>query len=336
MHRNDEARASGVIRDAAAANTARFAKSVTTLLLTHPSYALHDTGPHHPERPERVRAILEALDAESFAGLRRGDAPSIDRAVLLRVHPARYIDAIEAAGPAHGNRYLDPDTVMSANSYEAIAHSAGGAAAAVDAVMTGGVNNAFVAMRPPGHHAGMASPMGFCFFNNAAIAARHAKAAYGAERVAILDFDVHHGNGTQEIFWSDPSVLYASSHQMPLFPGTGGRSECGEHGNIVNAPLLAGDDGTRFREAVESQILPRIEDFDPDLIVISAGFDGHRYDPLGGLKFVESDFVWVTEKVMEIAEKRAKGRIVSVLEGGYELEGLSRSVAAHLLTLMGA
>jgi acetoin utilization deacetylase AcuC-like enzyme len=309
---------------------------VTTLFLSHPSYALHDTGPHHPERPDRIRAVLEALEAESFAGLRRALAPSIDRAVLLRVHPARYIDAIEAAGPIQGKIYLDPDTVMCAKSYEAIAHSAGGAAAAVDAVMAGGANNAFVAMRPPGHHAGTASPMGFCFFNNAAIAARHAKAVYGAERVAILDFDVHHGNGTQEIFWSDPSVLYASSHQMPWFPGTGGRDECGEHSNIVNVPLSAGDDGTRFREAVESQMLPRIENFHPDLVIISAGFDGHRHDPLGGLTLVESDFVWVTAKAMEIAEKYAKGRIVSVLEGGYELKGLARSAAAHLLTLMGA
>jgi acetoin utilization deacetylase AcuC-like enzyme len=325
-------------RDTGAAVKARIREvlSVTTLLLSHPSYALHDTGPHHPERPDRVRAILEALEAESFAGLHRAGAPNIDRAALLRVHPARYIDAIEAAGPAQGTVYLDPDTVMSAKSYQAIAHSAGGAAAAVDAVMTGRANNAFVAMRPPGHHAGMASPMGFCFFNNAAIAARHAKAIYGAERVAILDFDVHHGNGTQEIFWSDPSVLYASSHQMPWFPGTGARAECGEHGNIINAPLSAGDDGAQFREALNSQILPRFENFSPDLIVISAGFDAHRHDPLGGLRLAESDFVWATTKVMEIAEKHAKGRVVSVLEGGYELEGLARSAAVHVLTLMGA
>ncbi len=308
---------------------------MTTILFSHPSYTLHETGPHHPERVERIRAILDVLEAESFTGLRRADAPSVDRPALLRVHPERYIDAIEAAAPADGAVYLDADTVMSARSYEAIAHSAGGAVAAVDAVMTGNARNAFVAMRPPGHHAGVASPMGFCFFNNAAIAARHAQTVYGAERVAILDFDVHHGNGTQEIFWSDPSVLYASSHQMPLFPGTGGRDECGEHGNIVNAPLSAGDGGARFREAVESQILPRIDNFHPDLIVISAGFDGHKHDPLGGLGLVESDFAWVTARTMEIAEKHAHGRIVSVLEGGYELEGLSRSAAAHLLTLIG-
>jgi acetoin utilization deacetylase AcuC-like enzyme len=202
--------------------------------------------------------------------------------------------------------------------------------------MRGGAKNTFVAMRPPGHHAGIASPMGFCFFNNAAIAARHAQAAHGAERVAILDFDVHHGNGTQEIFWSDRSVLYASTHQMPLFPGTGGRDECGEHDNIVNAPLAAGDDGAVFREAMEAVLLPRVKSFRPDLIVISAGFDAHRLDPLGGLNLVEADFAWATERLMEIAEKHAKGRIVSVLEGGYDLEGLARSAAAHVETLMGA
>jgi acetoin utilization deacetylase AcuC-like enzyme len=309
--------------------------TVTTVLFSHPSYALHDTGPLHPERPERIRAILDALKGERFAGLRRADAPSVDRAALLRVHPARYIDAIEAAGPNQGLAYLDADTVMSAKSSEAIARSAGGAVAAVDSVMSGQADNAFVVMRPPGHHAGMASPMGFCFFNNAALAARHAKAVYGAERVAILDFDLHHGNGTQEIFWLDPSVLYASSHQMPLFPGTGARNERGEHGNIVNAPLSAGDGGSQFREAIESQILPRMRDFRPDLIIISAGFDAHRLDPLGGLRLIESDFVWVTEAAMEIAGKHANGRIVSVLEGGYDLEGLSRSAAAHILTLMG-
>jgi acetoin utilization deacetylase AcuC-like enzyme len=243
---------------------------------------------------------------------------------------------IKAATPARGRVHLDPDTVMSEKSYDAILHSAGEATAAVDKVMHGSAKNAFAAIRPPGHHAGIASPMGFCFFNNAAIAARHAQAGYGAERIAILDFDLHHGNGTQEIFWSDPSVLYASTHQMPLYPGTGGRDERGDHDNIVNAPLSAGDGGRQFREALETTILPHIAAFHPDLIVISAGFDGHRRDPLGGLNLVEDDFVWVTMRVIEIAEKHAKGRIVSVLEGGYDLEGLSGSVAAHLLRLMSA
>jgi acetoin utilization deacetylase AcuC-like enzyme len=309
---------------------------VTTVFLSHSSYFEHDTGPGHPERPDRIRAITEALEHERFAALIRADAPEIDRAAILRVHPAHYVDAIEAATPARGKVHLDPDTVMSAQSFAAIGRCVGAATAAVDDVMRGGAKNAFVALRPPGHHAGTASPMGFCFFNNAAIAARHAQAAHGAERVAILDFDVHHGNGTQEIFWSDRSVLYTSTHQMPLFPGTGARDERGEHDNIVNAPLRAGDDGAVFREAMETKLLPRIDAFRPDLIIISAGFDAHRLDPLGGLDLVEADFAWATTQLMEIAEKHAKGRIVSLLEGGYDLEGLARSVAAHVQTLLGA
>jgi acetoin utilization deacetylase AcuC-like enzyme len=309
---------------------------LTTLFLSHSSYLDHDTGPGHPERPDRIRAITEALEHERFAALIRADAPGADRPAILRVHPAHYVDAIEAATPLRGKVHLDPDTVMSAQSFDAIAHCAGAAAAAVGEVMRGGVKNAFVALRPPGHHAGTASPMGFCFFNNAAIAARHAQEAHGAERVAIVDFDVHHGNGTQEIFWSDCSVLYASTHQMPLFPGTGARDERGEHDNIVNAPLRAGIDGEIFREAMEAVLLPRVKSFRPDLIVISAGFDAHRLDPLGGLNLIEEDFAWATERLMEIAEKHARGRIVSVLEGGYDLDGLARSAAAHVAALRGA
>ncbi|MGH6852724.1 MAG: histone deacetylase family protein, partial [Methylocella sp.] len=271
---------------------------MTTLFLSHASYFDHDTGPGHPERPDRIRVITEALEHERFAALIRADAPGADRPAILRVHPAHYADAIEAATPLRGRVHLDPDTVMSAQSFAAIGHCAGAAAAAVDEVMRGGVKNAFVALRPPGHHAGTASPMGFCFFNNAAIAARHAQEAHGAERVAILDFDVHHGNGTQEIFWSDSSVLYASTHQMPLFPGTGAHDERGEHDNIVNAPLRAGNDGENFREAMEAVLLPRVNAFRPDLIVISAGFDAHRLDPLGGLNLVEEDFAWATEQLM--------------------------------------
>ncbi|MGH6858061.1 MAG: histone deacetylase family protein [Methylocella sp.] len=308
---------------------------MTTLFLSHSSYLDHDTGPGHPERPDRIRVITEALEHARFAALIRADAPGLDRAAILRVHPAHYVDAIEAATPLRGKVHLDPDTVMSAQSFDAIAHCVGAATAAVDEVMRGGAKNAFVAMRPPGHHAGIAAPMGFCFFNNAAIAARHAQEAHGAERVAILDFDVHHGNGTQEIFWSDRSVLYASTHQMPLFPGTGARIERGEHDNIVNAPLKAGDDGAVFRAAMEAVLLPCVKTFRPDLIVISAGFDAHRLDPLGGLNLVEEDFAWATTRLMEIAERHANGRIVSVLEGGYDLEGLARSAAAHVAALMG-
>lgn len=310
--------------------------AVTTVYFSHPSCLLHDTGPYHPERPDRLRAIAQALEHERFASLRRAEAPGIDRAAILRVHPEPYVDAIEAATPAQGRVNLDPDTVMSAQSFAAIGHCVGAATAAVDEVMGRRAKNAFAAIRPPGHHAGIASPMGFCFFNNAAIAARHAQSAHGGQRVAIVDFDLHHGNGTQEIFWSDPSVLYASTHQMPLFPGTGSKDERGEHDNIVNVPLSAGDGSERFREAFEAIILPRIDAFRPDFIVISAGFDGHKCDPLGSLNLVEEDFTWVTARVMEIAEKHAKGQIVSVLEGGYDLEALAGSVTAHLMTLMSA
>jgi acetoin utilization deacetylase AcuC-like enzyme len=223
---------------------------------------------------------------------------------------------------------------MSPGTFEAALRSAGGAVFAVDEVMSGKVRNAFVATRPPGHHAEVANSMGFCFFNNAAIAARHAQAAHGAVRVAIVDFDVHHGNGTQHIFWDDPTVMYASTHQMPLYPGTGAVGERGEHDQIVNAPLRAGDTGETFREAMEAAILPRVEAFSPDLIIISAGFDAHRRDPLGSLNLVEADYAWATRRLMEIARKTCNDRVVSVLEGGYDLEGLARSAAAHVTALM--
>ena len=202
--------------------------------------------------------------------------------------------------------------------------------------MSGRFANAFVAMRPPGHHAERATPMGFCFFNSAAVAARHAQAAYGAERVAIVDFDVHHGNGTQDIFWDDASVLYGSTHEMPLYPGTGALSERGEHDQIVNCPLRAGAGGEAFRAALGAAILPRLEAFRPDLIVISAGFDAHRLDPLANLNLVEADYAWATRRLMAAADKSCNGRVVSLLEGGYDLDGLSRSAAAHVAALMGA
>ena len=307
---------------------------MTTLLISHPACLAHDMGEGHPERPDRLRAIERALESEIFQLLARDVAPRAEIAAIARVHPLEYIEAIRAATPTQGHTAIDEDTAMSPGSFEAALRSAGGAIFAVDEVMTRKVRNAFVATRPPGHHAELANPMGFCFFNNAAVAARHARAVYGAERVAIVDFDVHHGNGTQHIFWDDPNVTYGSTHEMPLFPGTGSLGERGEHGQIVNAPLRAGDAGDTFREAMEVAILPRIADFAPDLIVISAGFDAHRRDPLGNLNLVEADFAWITRKLMEIAQRRCSGRIVSVLEGGYDLEGLARSVAAHVRTLM--
>jgi acetoin utilization deacetylase AcuC-like enzyme len=309
---------------------------VTTLLITHAACAGHDMGEGHPERPARMRAIDQALEHERFQMLARDSAPRASIAVLTRVHPASYVEAIERASPKQGRARLDQDTCMSPGSLEAMMRAAGGATFAVDEVLSGRVVNAFVATRPPGHHAETATPMGFCFFNNAAIAARHAQAAHGVERVAIVDFDVHHGNGTQDIFWGDPSVLYASTHQMPLYPGTGARGERGEHDQIVNAPLSAGDGGDVFREAFEVAILPRVEAFRPDLVIISAGFDAHHRDPLGNLKLREEDFAWVTRKLMAIAARRCGHRVVSLLEGGYDLEGLGRSVAAHVGALMGA
>jgi acetoin utilization deacetylase AcuC-like enzyme len=310
------------------------ALDVTTLLLTHPASYGHEMGPGHPERPDRIRAVQRALQAEAFSGLARQDSPRAPREALLRVHPEAYVAAIEQAAPREGYRRLDADTSMSPGTLEAAMRAAGGAVCAVDEVMSGRAANAFVAMRPPGHHAERATPMGFCFFNNAAIAARHGQAKHSAGRVAIVDFDVHHGNGTQDIFWSDASVMYASTHEMPLYPGTGAASERGAHDQIVNAPLSAGDASEAFRAAIDNVIAPRLVAFGPDLIVISAGFDAHRLDPLASLNLVEDDFAWVTRRLMAIAQKSGGGRIVSVLEGGYDLDGLSRSAAAHVAALM--
>jgi acetoin utilization deacetylase AcuC-like enzyme len=309
---------------------------VTTLLLTHPASYGHEMGPGHPERPDRIRAIERALEQEAFQLLTREQAPRVSRAALLRVHPETYVAAIEEAAPDKGYTRLDADTMMSPGTLEAAMHAAGGATFAVDEVMSGRLANAFVATRPPGHHAERATPMGFCFFNSAAVAARHAQAVHGAERVAIVDFDVHHGNGTQDIFWDDASVMYGSTHEMPLYPGTGALDERGEHDQIVNAPLRSGDGGEAFRAAFEIAILPRLAAFRPDLIVISAGFDAHRLDPLGHLNLVEADYAWATRRLMAIADKSCGGRVVSLLEGGYDLDGLSRSVAVHVAALMEA
>ena len=308
---------------------------MTTLLVTHSACSAHDMGEGHPERPERMRAVHRALEHETFQSLLRDNAPLAAVEALTRVHPAEYVAAIERAAPSRGRVQLDSDTAMSPGTWDAVLRAAGGAVFAVDEVAAKRVDNAFVAARPPGHHAERATPMGFCFFNNAAVAARHAQAAHGFERVAIVDFDVHHGNGTQDIFWSDASVLYASTHQMPLYPGTGARSETGDHDQIVNAPLRAGDGGEAFRDAFTQTILPRLDAFSPDLVIVSAGFDAHYRDPLGNLNLNEADFAWVTHRLMDIAQRRCGGRLVSLLEGGYDLDGLGRSVAAHVGALMG-
>jgi acetoin utilization deacetylase AcuC-like enzyme len=310
---------------------------MTTLYITHPISLEHEAPRGHPERPDRLRAIWRALDDPRFATLERREAKAADPAVALLAHDERYATTLPLLMPTDDEiAHIDADTYLSARSWPAILHAMGAATQAVDAVFGGEATNAFCAMRPPGHHAEQSRAMGFCFFNNAAIAARHAQRAHGAERVAIVDFDVHHGNGTQDIFWSDPSVLYASSHEWPLYPGTGSKGETGEHDNIVNLPLAGGTGSSAFRNAFEGVILARVESFRPDLIVISAGFDAHRRDPLASLELDEADFAFATRGLMEIAARHTRSRIVSVLEGGYDLAGLAGSAAAHVAALMEA
>jgi acetoin utilization deacetylase AcuC-like enzyme len=307
---------------------------MSTLLISHPACLDHLTPAGHPERPDRLRAIEQVLEDEKFQTLARVQAPLAPLETIARVHPMDYIEAVRDASPAEGILHLDADTSMSPGSYEAALRAAGGAMLAVDEVMSGKAANGFVATRPPGHHTETARPMGFCLFNNAAVAARHAQKQHGAERAAVVDFDVHHGNGSQDIFWADKTVMYCSTHEMPLYPGTGAIGERGEHDTIVNAPLRAGDAGDAFREAFETVILPRLREFKPDILIISAGFDAHTRDPLANLNLVEADYAWVTKKLMEVADNCANGRVVSLLEGGYDLQGLSRSVAAHVTALM--
>jgi acetoin utilization deacetylase AcuC-like enzyme len=308
---------------------------MTTLLLTHPACLLHDTGYGHPERADRLRAIDDALSSPVFKTLKRAEAPRAELAAIERLHPKTYIERVRASIPAQGYNFLDPDTVVSPASFEAALRAAGACIYAVDQVATGKADNAFCAVRPPGHHAEPSRAMGFCLFNNVAIAALHARAAHGAKRVAVIDFDVHHGNGTQVAFWSDPGLFYGSTHQMPLFPGTGALNERGV-GNIFNAPLNPGADGEDFRSAYEARILPALDAFAPDFLLVSAGFDAHIRDPLAQLELLEPDFAWVTERLLEAAEKHCGGKLVSTLEGGYDLDALANSTAVHVQTLMGA
>jgi acetoin utilization deacetylase AcuC-like enzyme len=310
---------------------------VSTALFTHPACLEHDPGEWHPECPARLRAVLAALEDETFTPLLREVAPAATREQLLLAHPAGYIDAILATRPEAGETVaLDADTIMSAGSAQAALHAAGGAMAGVDAVMAGWARTAFVAVRPPGHHAEPARPGGFCLFNNVAVAAKWARERWGIRRVAVADFDVHHGNGTQAIFGPDADLFYASSHQSPCYPGTGEAWEHGVADNVVNAPLAPGADSAAFRAAWSGTILPALDAFAPELLLVSAGFDGHKADPLAQLRLETADFAWITAALLAVAERHGGGRMVSVLEGGYDLVALAAAAAAHVRVMMGA
>lgn len=306
---------------------------MVTRLYTHPVFLEHLTPPGHPERPDRLRALERALEAEAFAALDRVEAPLAEEKAVLHAHPAEHLARVKAAIPQEGIAPIDADTAVSPKSLEAALRAVGAAMAAVDDVFAGRAANVFVAARPPGHHAEKTTAMGFCLFNNAAIAARHAQAAHGIERVAIVDWDVHHGNGTQDVFWDDPSVLYCSTHQLPLYPGTGASEETGA-GNIVNVPLAPGSGSDAFRAAFNERVLPAIDAFRPELLIISAGFDAHHRDPLAEINLDEDDFDWATIELMDRADRFAGGRLVSLLEGGYDLQGLAFSAAVHIARLM--
>lgn len=304
-----------------------------TLLVTHPSCLEHEVPPGHPECPDRLRAVLGALEAEEFSLLVRASAPRAEIEQLERVHSRAHIDAILNAAPEEGFHYLDADTVMSPESAEAALRAAGAVVYAVEQVMDGNVRNAFCAIRPPGHHAEPDRAMGFCIFNNVAVGARHARDVFGISRIAIVDFDVHHGNGSQAMFETDPAFLYVSTHQWPLYPGTGRASERGLD-NVLNVTFPPGAGSTDFRASFEGSVMPALERFQPEFIFISAGFDGHRNDPLANLQLTESDFAWATAELMAVADRHAGGRIVSALEGGYDLAALAACALVHVRTLM--
>ncbi|HEY6721455.1 MAG TPA: histone deacetylase family protein [Burkholderiales bacterium] len=307
---------------------------MATAFITHSDCAKHDMGRHHPESPERLSAIEDHLISSGLAGLvERHEAPAAKVSELARVHPLEYIEAIRNASPKSGIVHLDPDTAMCPDTWNAALHAAGAAVLATDLVIGGRAGSAFCAVRPPGHHATRTRAMGFCLFNNIAVGAKHALEQHGLERVAIIDFDVHHGNGTEDIFSDDERVVMAGIFQHPFYPYSGT-----EHvaPNMANVPLPAGSDGKALRTAVEKIWIPALDDFAPQMIFISAGFDAHVEDEMAMLRFTESDYGWVTQRIKEVADKYAEGRIVSILEGGYARSALGRSVVTHLKVLGGA
>ncbi len=303
-----------------------------TLYYSHPDFLFHNTGPGHPECADRLRSIEKALDAPEFSNLIRLSPPLGSEQQVRLIHPQLHLDTLLEAMPEQGECYLDHDIVLSSGSKQAAFRAVGAVCDALDQVLTGAADNAFCALRPPGHHAEPQLAMGFCLFNNIAIAAEYARRQHQLERIAIVDFDVHHGNGTQAAFYHQPNVLYASSHEMPHYPGTGHPSETGV-GNIINVPLAAGDSGIEFRQKYSTIILPALKKFRPELVLISAGFDAHKDDPLASIGLVEDDFKWITEQLMAIADSCCNGRIVSALEGGYNLKALAASVAVHVKSL---
>ncbi|WP_138466312.1 histone deacetylase family protein [Poseidonocella sp. HB161398] len=307
---------------------------MSTAYFAHPSGLAHVTPPAHPEQVARLRAIAAVIDTPRYAALLRPEPPAAPDAQILRCHPQRYIDRIEAAIPAKGWTSLDGDTHVCPGSMEAARRGVGGCLKAVDMVLAGEAANAFVAMRPPGHHAERETAMGFCLFGNAAIAAKYALDHHGLSRVAVVDFDVHHGNGTQDLLWQEERALFVSCHQMPLYPGTGAHDQRGAHGQIVNIPLPPGSDGAAMRMVTDEVILPALERHRPELVIVSAGFDAHRADPLANLDWETDDFGWITERLCDAAETLCGGRLVSTLEGGYDLAALAASVAAHVDVLM--
>ena len=307
---------------------------MTTALITHPDSHGHLMPQGHPERVGRIEAIEAALAAPDFDALRRVEAPLAADSDLLACHPQAYVNVLRDNVPEDGFVALDGDTFLSPGTFSAARRGAGGNLRAVDMVIAGDARNAFAALRPPGHHAEAQRPMGFCLFGNIAIAALHALNHHGLERVAVVDFDVHHGNGTQALLWDEPRARFASTHQMPLFPGTGAAHERGAHDNVINVPLRHGDGRKAFRAAWEREILPLLDDFAPEMVLVSAGFDAHVADPLGGLTLDEEDFAWITHRICDLADCHAGGRVVSTLEGGYDLAALAASVAAHVSVLM--